>query len=193
MLGKILNTFSVSFPLGMQISKAAVIILGWRSSAEHIVCRTVCALGSPLCGKRWWVPCLHVPLLLETVWASGGNSSAEPLQSLLYMMFGHILKPLFPQPWNLLWVVAFCLVSTLVRAFPTCVYKPLVGVLAMVIPAYILLGMSWYSSGLESQEALQVGNDIHNCQWDKPKPNTQNFFKVFLLVRNVDFSYFVCL
>lgn len=170
MLGKILNTFSVSFPLGMQISKAAVIILRWRSSMEHVVCRTAC----PWLTITWEEVVGSVfacASAFRNSLAKWRNNSAEPLQSLQYMMFGHILKPLFPQPWNLLWVVAFCLVSTLVRAFPTCGLQASVGVLAMVIPAYILLGMSWYSSGLESEEGFQVGNDIHNSQWHRPKPN----------------------
>lgn len=67
-----MSTFSVFFPLGVQISKAAVIILAWRFSMEHVVCRVVCpwliirreeVLGSGFA----------MPLLLQTVWASGGT------------------------------------------------------------------------------------------------------------------------
>lgn len=67
-----MSTFSVFFPLGVQISKAIVIISAWRSGTEHVVCRVVC----PWLTIRWeevLVSGFAVTLLLETAWANGGT------------------------------------------------------------------------------------------------------------------------
>lgn len=151
MLGKMLNAFNVLFPLAVQISEVALIILAWRTNTEHIVWGTVC----PWLAVRW-----------EDVLASGfacasafrnnlrkqKDRSLEPLQCLLYMHVWAHFKAFISSAVksSLSGCILSCKHS---RAFPTYIYKPIwmcwgsswrIG-LALAIPGSTWLWTSCYS------------------------------------------------
>jgi len=134
-------------PLGSAILQGSSEILGWTYAVRDWESLAPCQVRGVLG--------LHVPLLLEVIRRRERERTVlwSHYSFFFTCMFGHILKPLFPQPWNLLWVVAFCLVSAPFRAFPTCIYKPIwvcwgsswrIGS-AIAIPGPILLWTSCFS------------------------------------------------
>lgn len=180
-------------PLGSAILQGSSEILGSVYAVRHSVSLAPCQVRGVLG--------LHVPLLLEVIWARKRRRTVLWSHYSLFSMcmFGHILKPLFPQPWNLLWVVSFCLVSAPFRAFPTCIYKPIwvcwgsswrIGS-AIAVPGPILLWTSCFSSGFGESKSI-VGNDIHNSQWHGQKLDAWMSFEVFLFLWNEHSLNFLC-